>query len=889
MKHFSALSLAFFCLSLFGALKAQTDPTPQLLPYSENFDNTVAPTYPVGWMGWAQAVQSGAFQTAAPTGDRVLTVGNAASTGNNVYDFSQKIGFLNSGSSNNGLATALVTSGLANITISYDAMTIRDPNQRINVLGLQYRIGNAGNFTDIPGSQYHNNLTPQTTGNAGVNIQNRTVVLPPVCNNQAFVQLRFISKDSSGSGSRPSFAIDNFQASGIINAGEPVGISLSVDTAFESAQTQVTITATTANPVSNPETIGLNLSGAGVTAGDASWVPSITIAAGQTSGSTVLTISDDDFNEGTETMVVGIATLSPGLALGSPTSDTLIVVDNDFQIHLNVLNQPFGIEHFDSLSNAGNANSRFPRGIYIHELGSAADNLYGAQNGSSFSGNTYSFGATGSTERSLGGLTTGSVSTIYVGARFQNNTGQPINALKVSYTGEQWRCGGNGLGDTLFFQVSTNADSLHTGTWTSFPALNFGSPYVDTVAVALDGNQAPNFTFVSDTAANLGIIQPGQTVWIRWRDLNVAGSDDALGIDNMSVEPLVVGCLPATATDLVLLSSSGTNSISSLSTGSITTSTDGAQIMEFHLRDGGINGDFDNLPTQLLKAGFSKGNGHTAGDFDLVFAAAALFSGNTKLADGVVSSDSLVFDLLNVAANDDDSLALSLRVSLLSNGQILDQSQIHISFNTNNMLLGNLCSSSQWAGASSGSSDPAANLIDVVATQLVFSNIGQPLAINTDFSATVCAEDVHGNADKDPRNVSFSKAQGTGTLSSLSGLGPIASVNACVSRSDLRYDVAESMVLRASDNLGLTADTTLVFPMQSIQNQAGTAPRLYPNPAAKGTQVQLSQPMGDWTLYDLTGRALFCGSGLQIETNTLRPGLYLIANKQGQSLRLSVY
>jgi hypothetical protein len=42
-------------------------------------------------------------------------------------------------------------------------------------------------------------------------------------------------------------------------------------------------------------------------------------------------------------------------------------------------------------------------------------------------------------------------------------------------------------------------------------------------------------------------------------------------------------------------------------------------------------------------------------------------------------------------------------------------------------------------------------------------------------------------------------------------------------------------------------------------------------------------------LYDLTGRALFCGSGLQIETNTLLPGLYLIANKQGQSLRLSVY
>lgn len=889
MKYLFYSLLCSSVLLPFGLLRAQTDPVPQTLPYSEDFNSMVAPTYPVGWMGWAQAVQTGTFQTAPPTGDKILTAGTAASTGNNVYDFSQKIGILNSSTTNHGIATALVTSGLANITISYDAMTIRDANARTNVFALQYRVGNTGNFTDVPGSQYHNNLTPQTAGTAGVNIQNRTLVLPPVCNNQAFIQLRFISKDSAGAGARPSFAIDNFQASGIINAGEPVGISLSVDTAFESNQTQVTITATTANPVSSPETIGLNVSGVGVTAGDVSWVPSINIAAGQTSGSTVLTISDDDFNESTETIVVGIATLSSGLALGSPTSDTLIVVDNDFQIHLNALNQPFGVEHFDSLSNAGNTNTRFPRGIYIHEIGSAADNLYGAQNGTSFSGNSYSLGASASTERSLGGLTTGSVSTIYVGARFQNNTGQPINALKVSYTGEQWRCGGNGLGDTLYFEVSTNADSLHTGTWSTFPALSFASPYVDTVAVALDGNLAPNFTFVSDTAANLGIIQPGQTVWIRWRDMNVAGSDDALGIDDMSVEPLVVGCLPATATDLVLVSNSGTGSISSLTTGSINTSADGIQVMQFHLRDGGASGDFDNLPTQLLKMGLSKGSGHTAGNFNQVFSAAALFSGNTKLSDAVVSSDSLVFDLLNASAADNDSLELSLRVSLQSNGQIVDQSQIHISFNTSNMVLGNFCSSSQWSSSLTGSSDASSNLIDVVATQLVFSNIGQPLATNTNFTVTVCAKDIHGNADLDSRDVTFSQFQGTGTLSSPSGLGPIASVSACVNRNDLRYDVAETMVLRASDNQGLTVDTSLVFPNSTILNQESKLISLYPNPVLKGTSVQLSRSIGNWDLLDLTGRVLMRGSDVQIETSALHPGLYLIVNTQGQSLRLSVH
>lgn len=872
----------------FASAQAQTDPTPQLLPYSENFDNMVAPTYPAGWMGWAQAVLSGSFQTAAPTADRVLTAGTAASTGNNVYDFSQKIGFLNSSTSNHALATALVTSGLANITISYDVMTIRDPNQRISVLGLQYRIGNTGNFTDIPGSQYNNNLTSQTSGTAGINIQNRTLVLPPVCNNQAFIQLRFISKDSSGSGSRPSFAIDNFSATGSINAGEPVGISLLVDTAFEANQTQVTVTASVANALTNAETVGLSFSGFGISPGDFTGQTQISIPAGQTSGTATFNINDDAFNESSELLVVGISTLSSGLALGSPTSDTLIIIDNDFEIDFNALNQPFGVENFDSLRNAGNVNSLLPRGIYLRENGSAADQLYGSQNGSSTSGNTYSLGSTGSTDRSFGSLTTGSVSSAFVGARFRNNTGQPFNALKVSYTGEQWRCGGNGLGDTLFFQVSTNADSLHTGTWTSISALHFSSPVIDTVSLVLDGNLAQNQTFVSDTAINLGIIQPGQSVWIRWRDNNVVGSDDALGIDDLSVEPMVVGCLPATASDVLLTANSGTTSISSLSTGSIVNVTDGSQILEMQLRDGGSMADFDNLPTQLLKLGFAKGNGHTAGNFNLIFSAAALFSGNTKLADGIISADSLVFTLQNVEAADNDSIPLALRVSLQTNGQIQDQAQIHIGLSSANMVLGGVCSSSQFGGVSAFSSDPSANQLEVVATQLQFSNITQPLAINTDFSATVCAVDVNGNYDIDSRDVTYSVGQGTGNLSSVTGLGPISALNACVSRNDLRYDVAETMVLRAGDNTGLTADTTLVFPMQSINTTNGNVVGLYPNPAVRGANVHLTQPIGAWSVLDLTGRMVLQGQGKTIETAQLRPGLYLLKNAQGLTLRLSI-
>jgi len=890
MKPIHFLFVAVIAVVIPFALMGQTDPSPQLLPYSENFDNMVAPNYPNGWIGWSQAVLTGGFQTAPPTGDRVLAAnGTAAQTTNNVYDFSQKIGFLNSGTTNHSLATAIATSGLANITVVYDIMTIRDASQRTSVIGLQYRIGNSGNFTDIAGSQYHNDLTNQVSGTAGVNVQSRNLVLPPACNNQPVVQLRFISKDSAGTGARPSFAIDNFSASGIVNNGQPVGIAVSADTLYESQQTQITITATTQNPVTVQETLTLSLMGTGITAADAQFASAIVIPVGQTSGSTTLTILNDSFNEGTESATLALATLSAGLTPGSPSSLPLILIDNDSAIHFNAIGQPFGIETFDSLSNSGNANALLPRGIYLRESGTAADNLYGAQNGSSTNGNAYSLGSTGSTERCFGGLTTGSVGPIFLGARFVNSTGQPFNALKVSYTGEQWRCGGNGVGDTLFFQVSTNADSLHTGTWTSIPVLHFASPFVDTISQALDGNLAQNQAHISDTAVNLGIIQPGQSVWIRWRDNNVVGSDDAIGIDDLSVEPLVVGCLPASASVLQAVPNSGTAVVSSLSTGPINTQADGVQVLQFQVYDGGFAGDFDNLPTQIRKVGFSKGLGHTAGNFNTILSAAALFSGNTKLADAVLSADSLVFVLQNVEANDDDSLELSLRISLAANGQIQDQSQLQVSCSSTAIALGTLCTSSQWGSLSSAISDPGENSIDVIATQLKFSNISAPLATNTNFSATVCGFDVHGNADKSARDISFSKAQGTGTLSSVSGLGPISSINGCASRNDLRYDIPELMVLRATDNLGLTADTSLVFPIQSLSNLGSSPLSLYPNPAPRGGKVQLSLSMGSWRLLDLTGRLIQQGEGSQLETGDLKPGLYLIQNQQGLSLRFSVY
>ena len=102
--------------------------------------------------------------------------------------------------------------------------------------------------------------------------------------------------------------------------------------------------------------------------------------------------------------------------------------------------------------------------------------------------------------RALGGLRSGALVPI-IGASFTNNTGVNIGALDISYFGEMWRAGvlNRNAADRLVFQVSTDATSLTTGTWTDADALDFSSPVTATTAGAKDGNNAPFRTSVAAT------------------------------------------------------------------------------------------------------------------------------------------------------------------------------------------------------------------------------------------------------------------------------------------------------------------------------------------------------------------------------------------------------
>ncbi len=193
-------------------------------------------------------------------------------------------------------------------------------------------------------------------------------------------------------------------------------------------------------------------------------------------------------------------------------------------------------QDFNSLGNSGTPGmSTLPRGWVLSESGANADTTYGTGTGSSTTGNTYSFGSAASTERAFGGLQSGNLVPT-IGAAFTNNTGSTVTALSLSYTGEQWRLGTAGRHDSLLFQLSLDATSLTTGTWTSYPPLNFAGPVSTGSTGALDGNSSANRTAISSTITGLSIPN-GSVFYIRWNDFNATGGDDGLAVDDFSITP----------------------------------------------------------------------------------------------------------------------------------------------------------------------------------------------------------------------------------------------------------------------------------------------------------------------------------------------------------------
>jgi len=189
-------------------------------------------------------------------------------------------------------------------------------------------------------------------------------------------------------------------------------------------------------------------------------------------------------------------------------------------------------QNFDSLANSG-TSSTLPYGWSFYESGSGGNTTYTADSGASSTGDTYSYGHKGSTDRALGSLATSSEGS-YFGAQFKNGTGYNINSITVSFTIEQWRLGATGRADSMVGEVTTAASSINSGFWFGLPPLNIHSVVTSGTTGQLDGNNPANRKRVSYTISGVSIAD-GSSLWVRWRDINISGANDGLAIDDFSL------------------------------------------------------------------------------------------------------------------------------------------------------------------------------------------------------------------------------------------------------------------------------------------------------------------------------------------------------------------
>jgi hypothetical protein len=142
------------------------------------------------------------------------------------------IGFQGNVQANPYLLFYLNTSGRSNITMNYTVQDIDGgSNDAVSQLALQYRLGETGNFINVPAGY----IADATDGGVAGRITTRNVVLPAAVNNQAKVQVRLITTNSANTsgGSTPDewLGVNNITVSSSVTTAAGVSIGGRVVTA----------------------------------------------------------------------------------------------------------------------------------------------------------------------------------------------------------------------------------------------------------------------------------------------------------------------------------------------------------------------------------------------------------------------------------------------------------------------------------------------------------------------------------------------------------------------------------------------------------------------------------------------------------------------------------
>lgn len=220
-------------------------------------------------------------------------------------------------------------------------------------------------------------------------------------------------------------------------------------------------------------------------------------------------------------------------------------------------------------------------------------------------------------------------------------------------------------------------------------------------------------------------------------------------------------------------------------------------VAQFIIRDGGASADADSASTTLTDISFTVANSAN-------LRRVALYEGTTELGE-VAAGSTVAFSSLNVTASDDGTKTLTLRASFQT--AVTDNQQF--SFTVSSATAG--AAGSVFAAANAGGAVSSTanndNRIAVTATKLALLSVPTSVVPGANFSVTVQAQDANGNVDADNTDsVTLSKASGSGTLSSVTGLTQNLASGA-KTWADVQIDAAGTFSIQAAGG-SLTSATS---------------------------------------------------------------------------------
>jgi hypothetical protein len=237
------------------------------------------------------------------------------------------------------LVIYLNTIGTNNIQVQYKLRDIDgSADNAAQPVTLQYRVGNSGNFTNVPAA-----FVADAAAGPSLATQETVVnvMLPAVCEGKEKVELRILTTDAVGSDEW--VGIDNIE----ISAGAAPSLTVSAASGVESSESGTAgtfvVTLSTTAPAGGV-TVNYSFEGSATFGSDYSdpAAGSVLIAAGSSSATITLPVINDAVYEGQETITLNLTSASNGYVLVT-TSATINLNDNETPpLATVVINQVYG-------------------------------------------------------------------------------------------------------------------------------------------------------------------------------------------------------------------------------------------------------------------------------------------------------------------------------------------------------------------------------------------------------------------------------------------------------------------------------------------------------------------------------------------------------------------